>query len=102
MAKSEERRAKRTYLAAAPPPRTPPHKGEEGLLAWVLGSASPKWVHRQSPSSPLWGGVRGGGSHLFAIRYSLFAIRYSPFAFRHSLFAIRHSLFTPPTPRAAS
>jgi hypothetical protein len=48
----------------APPPLTPPHKGEGDVdvgahrLMWLLSSgASPS----NSPS-PLWGGVRGGGS----------------------------------------
>ncbi|MBX3573414.1 MAG: ATP-dependent helicase HrpB [Mesorhizobium sp.] len=43
------RRLARMALGERPPPRTPPHKGEGGADA-------------SEPPSPLWGGVRGGGT----------------------------------------
>ena len=45
---------------AAPPPLTPPHKGEGGAEVGLpsLGKVA---IAAGSPS-PLWGGVRGGGN----------------------------------------
>src|SRR5262245_11772475 len=45
---------------AAPPPLTPPHKGEGGVDACVLANTPELAGATQVCPSPLWGGVRGG------------------------------------------
>ena len=53
-------------MAATPPPLTPPHKGEGGSEA--PASKTP---------SPLWGGVRGGGTLQQALAGSINSRRNS-------------------------
>jgi hypothetical protein len=45
-----------------PLPLTPPHKGEGGVLAAQGPAASASSANASESPSPLWGGVRGGGT----------------------------------------
>jgi hypothetical protein len=45
----------------APPPLTPPHKGE-GDFVELAASGRPRVGSACTFPSPLWGGIRGGGA----------------------------------------
>src|SRR5690606_11682575 len=48
--------------ADAPPPLTPPHKGEGDVFAGATGTTVAPGASAAESPSPLWGGVRGGGT----------------------------------------
>jgi peptide/nickel transport system ATP-binding protein len=48
----------------SPPPLTPPHKGEGDVVAGATATTVAPGANAAESPSPLWGGVRGGGTNV--------------------------------------